>query len=241
MHAHTRTQMEAPDRRSRKRSRKLSEAKVAPELPEKKRKRWSTRRGAIEKELGHEGQEKGHTSKPRKLLVSYDHAHLNLKLKSGLVLEVKGGARESVSRENTPSSVASGGREAWMEEPFHEETLTSTSRTGPSTAVKLPPLNYHHGRTWKNTKQILAAKRALPWKPDDPTCKQQCARTPHWLPGVYYSPLDLLLVYILPPPLPFPPPTLAVTADSSIDAPPTLKPAKKYADMSGFMVLRITT
>ncbi len=61
------------------------------------------------KELGHEGQEKGHTSKPRKLLVSYNHAHLNLKLKSGLVLEVKGGARGSVSRENTPSSVASGG------------------------------------------------------------------------------------------------------------------------------------
>lgn len=29
-------------------------------------------------------------------------------------------------------------------------------------------------------------------------------------------------------------------ADSSIDAPPPLKPAKKYADMSGFTVSEVT-
>ncbi len=197
-------------KRSRKRSRKLSKVKVAPELPEKKRKRWSTRGG---KELGCERQEKVHTSKPRKLLVSYDHAHLNLKLKSqGVRVEGENAQQRCQWRDGrcgwrafprrnidvhfknpkyylpyVETRIIELSRHSLFLPPSPSPSLSSSLPFSPSLPRCLPPslqfsyLASNKTRTWKNTKQILTADRDLPWKIDDPTCKQQYTRTPHLL------------------------------------------------------------
>lgn len=66
-------------------------------------------------------------------------------------------------------------------------------------------------RAWKSLKQILTAERALPWPEDYVHCNS----------------LELLITsrnhYIM-------------FSDSSINAPPTFKPVKKYSDISGLSV-----
>lgn len=72
-------------------------------------------------------------------------------------------------------------------------------------------------RTWKSLKQILATERTLQWSDTAVTCKLKCN-----LIVVFLNIHECLLKYS---------PTRIL--DSSINAPPSFRPAKKYSDISG--------
>lgn len=69
-------------------------------------------------------------------------------------------------------------------------------------------------KTWKSLKQILAIERTLQWKESAVTCKS-------------YEGFSAVHCYSLFDPVHF--------IDSSINAPPSFKPAKKYSDISGLI------
>lgn len=78
-------------------------------------------------------------------------------------------------------------------------------------------------RTWRSLKQVLAQERSLPW----PITVTHCIQFYKII--FSYHILQLINEIIL------------FFADSSINAPPSFKPAKKYSDISGLPVSIGTT
>lgn len=74
------------------------------------------------------------------------------------------------------------------------------------------PVNGSKKRTWKSLKQILTTERTLQWPDTAVTCGCD----------------DKLCLF----PEPY---CIRLPADSSINAPPSFRPAKKYSDISGLI------
>lgn len=68
-------------------------------------------------------------------------------------------------------------------------------------------------RVWKSLKQILATERALPWPENAITCESKL----DWFQEKLIKPYDPL------------------NTDSSLNPPPSFRPAKKYSDISGLI------
>jgi INO80 complex subunit C len=188
--------MERAERR-RKRSRKASETEQATEEsppPVKTRRRSSA--GTLT-----QGGTKGNARTRKKgLTVSFDIAEHSLSIGEGATGAGSGqctltlgsaatppGATENVPRTRRGSGAGAGSGDIGgvVKKPvaikFKNDNFTFSY------------LSLNKKRSWKSYKQIVAAERALVWRPSDPTF-------------------------------------------SSLDTPPPLKPAKKYADLSGLSV-----
>lgn len=227
--------MERGEKRARKRSRKASEteqaAEESPPPPMKTRKRSNAEKLTQPEEKPTRG-----TARTRKkgLKVSFDIVEHNLSV--GDSASRTGGSECTVTLgnkvERTPPKDAEnsencplqgtgagpndrgGGVKKRVDIKFKKSDFTVSTVLLQYVRDYCLPLQFSYltgnkKRSWKSFKQIITAERGLTWQPSDPTCK-------------YLSPS--------------PPPLLTPLTVCSLDAPPPLKPAKKYADISGFIV-----
>ena len=191
--------MEKNEKRSRKRSRKVSESEQAQEEPPspvgKTRRRSATGRFAPAEETS--GRAISSRTRNKVLKVSFDILENNLNV--GDAAEGVNGSQCSLTLASAPENTPTPGTEN------HENRIRPGNGAGSknkrdivrkspeikfknnnfNVSVKLPNgwctiviwyvqfsyLSSNKKRSWKSYKQIVTAERALPWRPSDVTCE----------------------------------------------------------------------
>ena len=186
--------MERGERRSRKRSRKASETEQATEEssppPVKSRRRSSA--GKLT-QAGGKGNAK---TRKKGLTVSFDIAEHSLSVGEGTTAANSGqctltlaseatlpGATENIprTRRGNGAGAGSGDNGGVVKKPvtikFKNSDFTVSGERfmlillGVSPTPQFSYLSGNKKRSWKSYKQIVAAERALVWRPSDPTCE----------------------------------------------------------------------
>jgi len=159
----------APQKRVRKRSKRLSESEhILEEPPKKKLKRNGKQSGSSggrggrvsassKTSIREKGEKERH--RPRKLLVSLNFVQNNLRLNNVPLAETKNGSAGRTEEGSNGSNGDGVLPRRSVQIKFKDPNFTFSY------------LASNKKKTWKNLKQIISLERSLLTRPDDPTCE----------------------------------------------------------------------